>query len=547
MTWMKAMVGAVLLVVLGAGPAAAQGSFGATDSGPSADGARRAILIGVDSYTDSSFADLRYARADAEALAEVLLDPALGGFASVEVVVEGELTSQALTDRLHAWSATLAPEDMGLIYFSGHGTRFVDERGRSHVFLAAGDTRRADPVQTGIPMQALQELLESLPAARRVLVLDACFTGDGKVAVGDAEAASRALVDEKLPFSERAQQGQAMLFATTWGRPALESESLGHGVYTAHLIDALGERFDEADLNGDLVVSVSEAHDYARDLTLQTTGELQIPMVFYEIVGREDLLLSGDPGSRRRIQMAMVSAYEGPQQGLRMFVDGQEKGSFPRTVLVDPGSRRVEFRNATGKVVDTGRVSFRKEGVYSVRKLRDELNGGRHLLAAGYAHTWLPGEAKASDQVPSAPGLRFGYTFRFPSRVPLLRRLGVAVDVGLGFFGEQPSADGGTAPQTTLLDAGIGPVFRLDIPYVVLSVQPRFAVVNLFRSESRADYYNWVFGAIGGDLAVGFRPINRLSIQFRYSPMVFNADLQHTGKAKPELMQRLVGTVEIGF
>ncbi len=538
--------GIVLALGVVAGPASGQGRFGSVDTAAE-QGGRRAIVIGIDSYEDDSFVDLRFARKDAEALADVLEDPALGGFASVELVIEGELGAAALTERLRAWSATLAPEDLGLIYFSGHGTRFVDDRGRSHVFLAAADTSRSDPVATGIPMAAVQEVLETLPASRRVMVLDACFTGDGKVAQGDADAAVRALVDEKLPFSERTQEGQAQLFATTWGRPALESESLGHGVYTAHLIEALGERFDEADLNGDLVVSVSEAHDYARDRTLETTGELQIPMVFYEIVGREDLLLSGDPGSRQRVEMALVSAYEGPQQGLRMFVDGQEKGAFPRTVLVEPGVRRVEFRNAADKVVDTGRVTFRKEGIYSVRKVRDSLNGGRHLLAVGYAHTWLPGEAWKSEHVPSSPGLRLGYTFRFPSRVPLVRRLGIAVDASLGFFGPQEAEQGYTAPQTTLLDLGIGPVFRLDLPFVVLSVQPRFAVVNLFRAQVEQPFLNWVIGAIGADLAAGFRPINRLSFQFRYAPMIFNADLQGTEAPKPELMHRMVGTVEIGF
>ena len=546
----RALCSAIALAALTLGTvvqARAQGRFGATDVGPPADGARRAIVIGIDDYDDESFADLRYARLDAEGLADVLQEPGYGGFASVELVTDGDLTTRGLTGRLQAWSDTLAPEDLGLIYFSGHGTRFVDDRGRSHVFLAASDTLRADPLATGLPMQALQELVEALPASRRVLVLDACFTGDGKVGDQDVAAASRAMVDEKLPFPERVQEGQAQLFATTWGRPALESETLGHGVYTAYLIAALGERFDEADLNGDLVVSVSEAHDLARDRTLETTGELQIPMVMYEIVGREELILSGDPDSRRRVEMAMVSAYEGPQQGLRMFVDGQEKGAFPRTVLVEPGSRRVEFRNATDKVVDTGRINFRKEGVYSVRKLRDGLNGGRHLIAAGYAHTWLPGEAQRSEQVPASPGFRLSYTLRFPSRVPLLRRLGLVVDASLGFFAEQQAQDGLVAPRTTLLDVGFGPVFRLDLPFVMLSVQPRFAVVNLFREAASDPFSNWLFGAVGGDLAAGFRPINRLSFQVRYSPMVFNADLQRTGAPKPELMHRLVGTVEIGF
>jgi hypothetical protein len=526
--------------------AAAQGSFGGSDDEVAVEPARRAILVGIDRYDDEGFSTLRFARADAEGLAEVLRDPEFGGFESVELVVDGDLRASAVIERLTDWSRTLAPDDLGLIYFSGHGTRHVDERGRSHVFLAASDSRKADPVATAIPLQAVQELVDALPASRRVLVVDACFTGEGKVSETEAREAARALVDEAIPFADRVRDGEAHLFATTWGRPAVESESLGHGVYTAHLIAGLSERFDEADLNGDLVVGVSEAHDYARDETLRTTAELQVPMILYELIGREELLLSGDPDSRRRVEMALVSAYEGPQQGLRLFVDGQEKGAFPRTVLVEPGSRRVEFRNLSDKVVDRGRMTFAPEGVYSARTLRDRLNGGRHLLAAGYAHTWLPGEAWRSDDVPAAPGFRVGYSFRFPSRVPLVRRMGLVVDVAFGFFGARDGVDGGGAPQTTLLDLGIGPVLRLDLPWFMLSLQPRFALVNLFRTETAQPFTNWTFGAIGGNFAVGFRPINRLSLQAQYSPMVFDAGLEGDG-AKMALMHRLVGTVEIGF
>lgn len=542
-----ALLAAAASVLAIAPPLAAQGRFGAAVTGQQEQGGRRAILVGIDEYADPAFATLRFAARDARDLADVLLDPSYGGFESVEILPSSGLDSETLFLRLRQWALTLAPDDLGLIYFSGHGTRHVDERGRSHVFVAATDTRRSDPIRTGIPLAALEEVLATLPASRRVLILDACFTGDGKIGQGDAAAAARALVDEDLPFSERVQEKEARLFATTWGRPALESEALGHGVYTAWLIAALGERFDEADLNGDLVVSVSEAHDFARDRTMQDTGDLQIPMVFYEIVGREDLVLSGDPGSRRRVEMAMVSAYEGPQQGLRLFVDGQEKGAFPRTVLVEPGSHRVEFQNLAGKVIDSGFVTFRKEGVYPVSRVRDGLNGGRHLLSAGYAHTWLPGWAGQGEDGPAAPGMRLAYGFRFPSRVPLLRRLGLVVDAGVGFFPEHDLDGGGTAPQTTLLDVGAGPVFRLDLPFVLLSAQPRFAIGNLFRSRTGPGWVNWVFGAIGGNLAAGFRPVNRLSVQFVYSPMVFDADIQGSGAPKPELMHRLAATVEIGF
>lgn len=529
----------------------AQGSFGnTTDAGPTAEGARKAILIGINEYQDESFSALAYARNDAEGLGRVLADSAYGGFETVDLVVSGNLGAKPIVDALVAWSATLAPEDEALIYFSAHGTRFIDERNRSRVFLAAADTRRDDPVHTGIALDALQELLESLPAQRRILIIDACFTGDGKTSEADAEGAARALIDAKLPFSDKVADKEARLFATTYGRPALESDTLGHGVYTAHLIDSLSERFDEADINQDNVVSVSEAHDYARDRTMEGTGQLQVPMVFYKIVGKEDLLLSGDPNSRERVEMAMVSAYEGPQQGLRMFVDGEEKGVFPRTVLVEPGARRVEFKNLEGKTVDSGRVIFRKEGIYNVTNIRDGLNGGRHLLSFGYAHMFLRGALQETDgPVPSVPGFRFAYSFRFPSKVPLLRRLGLVVDVVAGGIAQRDTNQLGLSPPTAVLDVGAGPIIRFDLPYMLFSIQPRFSVAAILRNNvvEGSGWLNWLFGTIGSNFAVGFRPVNRFSVQFQYLVGGYNVGLQGGGEAKVELLHRFGGTVEIGF
>ncbi len=191
------------------------------------------------------------------------------------------------------------------------------------------------------------------------------------------------------------------------------------------------------------------------------------------------------------------------------------------------------------------------EGVYSVGKLRDSLNGGRHLVSAGYAHTWLPGEAWRSETVPDAPGFRVGYDFRFPSRHPLIRRMGLFVDVNVAFFGEEPSAGGLAAPASTLIDVGVGPRFRLDLGPVFLHVGVRAAVLGLIREEWRQPFPHWLVGAVGGDTAFGVRPIPRLSIQIRYQPMLFLGDLKdETTEDEPapmNLMSRIVGGIEIGF
>ena len=511
------------------------------------EGRRLAILIGVDSYADPDLAPLQFAAKDAADLAAVLEHPVMGDFDSVRVLGPSERTATRILLELRRWKDTIGSRDTVVIYFSGHGMRWLDERGRSRIFLAASNTVRSDPLNTAVPLEAIQDFLTTLPAARRVLIVDACFTGDGKVDESDAGGAARAFLDEKLPLQIKNSEKEAQLFSTTYGRPALESKSMENGVYTGNFVAALGERFEEADMDGDLVVTVSEAHDYARDRTMKRTKGLQIPMVFYKVVGQEEVVLSGDPKSRRRVELAMVSAYDGAQAGLRMFVDGEERGTFPRSLLVVPGQHTVEFRSLSGKLIDRGRFDFGKRGVYSVSSIRDSLGGGRHLFAVSFLHAWIPGAGIATATVPTSSGVRISYGFRFPSRSPLIRKLGLGVDVSAGFMPGQTTPDPALpdVPATTVLDLGFGPMMRLDLPYVLLSLRPRVALTVLARNETRLPFVNWVFGSVGVEGGVSVRPINRLSIQLLYNPMLFNAALQ--GEAKTELMHRLSAGVELGF
>jgi hypothetical protein len=541
-------VSALVLFLLCPSVLLAQGSFTPAPLTPEVGEARRiALLIGIDDYADPALPPLQFASKDARELGAALLDPTQGGFDTVQVLRLRARTSSGVLLALQRWKQMLRAGDTALLYFSGHGMRWVDERGRSRLFLAASNTLRQDPLNTAVPVEALQDFLATLPASRRVLIIDACFTGDGKVDEANAGAAARAFLDERLPVQIKSSDKEAQLYSTTYGRPALESKSMQNGVYTGHLIAALGDQFDAADMDGDLVVTVSEAHDYARDRTMERTKGLQVPMVFYKVIGREEVVLAGDPRSRQRVELAFVSAYEGAQQGLRMFVNGAERGTFPRSLLVPPGHHRVEFRTLSGKIVDRGRFEFSTQGVYSVRRIRDSLGGGRHIVSAGFLQTWLPGAAYASDVIPTASGFRFGYSFRLPSRKPLLRKLALSADLGIGFMAPHSTVpvELADSPRTTLIDFGFGPMIRLDLPFALLSVRPRLALSVLVRDETQQPFLNWVFGSVGVELAAGFRPINRVCIGVQYSPMLFNAAL--SGEAKTELMHRLGVGVDVGF
>jgi len=551
--------------LLTASPALAQGVFGALEEpAPKGEsGARRAFVIGINAYNDPAFGPLRFAQRDAERLGVVLKDPMRGGFASVETVIGGDLTARGIVQRLQTWAETLGPEDLAVVYFSGHGTRKLDEKNRSVVYLATTDTTKTTPERSAIPLSAMQEFMATLPTTRRLLVVDACFTGEGKIAAATAEALGKAVVDEKMPFSDKVAEKEAQLFATTYGRPALELEELQHGVYTNYFIDALDTAAAMADINKDAVISVSEAHDYARDATLATTGEVQIPMAFYKIVGNEDLFLSGDATARADARLALITSYAGPQQGMVMLLDGEEKGAFPRTVAIEPGAHTVEFRNHKGKLIEKGRMTFAEGRTYDVSDIRKSLNGGRHMVSVGYAHSWFPGVQFKTEGVPNGPGVRIGYGIRFPGKSPAIRILGIGADLTYGAYVERDDvlADGILfAPTTHMLDLGVGPTFRVPLGFMTIQLMPRFSGMLLLRSITGQPYLPWILGTVGADLSLAFHPHPRVGIKVHWVPSFTNAAVDLTqadiaaelatapGWQPPiRFLNRIVGGVEIGL
>ena len=128
---------------------------------------RIALLIGVQEYDDPRLQGLRYAAKDARDLGEVLGDPSLGGF-DVVYVVEGyhRTTAQAITEAIADATADLQRDDTFLLYASGHGTLTVDPIDGSKLFFLPSDSDIEHPKSTGIPVDWLEQVINTLPARR---------------------------------------------------------------------------------------------------------------------------------------------------------------------------------------------------------------------------------------------------------------------------------------------------------------------------------------------------------------------------------------------
>jgi Caspase domain len=234
--------------------------------------ARFAVLVG-NNEGQGGDAHLRFAESDTARLAALLTR--LGGFDNGGTVVllartadELQRTLVALADRLR----TTPGEHMVLVYYSGHADAQALHLGSS-VF----------------PLLALRETVDALPAATRVLILDACQAGVLTRPKGGRPGSG---FEVDLGRSE-ATKGLAILAASSGSELAQESDQLRASVFTHFLEVGLSGL---ADRNRDGNVSLGEVFDYTADHTLAatmgTTTGPQHPTFRLDLTGRDDLILT---------------------------------------------------------------------------------------------------------------------------------------------------------------------------------------------------------------------------------------------------------------
>jgi hypothetical protein len=142
---------------------------------------RRALLIGISKYPDSTD-NLPGPPADLRQMRDLLIDTY--GFRStdIETLVDEGATRDAI---IGAFARLRAPGPAGsvVVYYSGHGVSLTrnlsvqdtEESGVDQGLLVWGANKRA----TVLLDDELGVLIRSLRAGRVVLMLDACFSGSG--------------------------------------------------------------------------------------------------------------------------------------------------------------------------------------------------------------------------------------------------------------------------------------------------------------------------------------------------------------------------------
>ncbi|MDT8323459.1 MAG: caspase family protein [Bacteroidota bacterium] len=223
------------------------------------------LAVGSDSYAPA-FPDLQFASVDAESLADELARQEGGMYSRVysRTLTNREATKENVFAALEAFGA-VGPQDVLLLFFSGHGVRERDASGRTRYYYLPAGVTRSTLRERGMAWSDFARQISALNAGRVILLLDACHSGDVSEGASNEKVASTLAGDVGIVFT-----------SSSGSEFSYEDRSWGHGAFTRALLDGLRGK---ADFTGDKVVDWSELQLYVSTAVRSMTKGSQNPMV----------------------------------------------------------------------------------------------------------------------------------------------------------------------------------------------------------------------------------------------------------------------------
>ena len=228
-----------------------------------------ALLVGVSDYEDESLR-LKYAADDAELLERILREKAARAFAGVEVkrLVDRQATKEAFFNGLQWLKDVMKPQDVGIIFFSGHGHR--DDDGIFYMLPAEVKWRSIDT--TGLDGALFRAKLAGIKG-KLVVMLDACHSSAvAKEAGGEGQL--RPITDDFVRDMIREDSGIIMMCSSVGQEVSIGDTGLGHGYFTQALAEGLS---GQADFNKDGFVYLTELDNYLFERVKKLSNDRQHP------------------------------------------------------------------------------------------------------------------------------------------------------------------------------------------------------------------------------------------------------------------------------
>ncbi len=320
---------------------------------------RRALLIGINTY--HLLSDLKYARQDAEAVAEALQQYC--GFSDDEITLmscQATGATLGLSRFIELALENLAYcRDLELLVFGFWGHGFSPERGRR--YLCGVDTLETDLPRTAVSLDVVKGRLQQVQAENTLLILDCCQnqlpgrSGSDVMTEGEEKVLAGLARDIQAAHRQEPRLGiptVAVLNSCCEGQRAYEWETREHGVFTGHLLDGFEQGF----------AGVASLAAWTADQVPRTTREMlgQVQTPYITIEGKGDIPLPREVSKTRtsrprrqqtrplgpgRVEILKdpVLRVETTPPGATVMIDGKVRGKTPLDLVLNAGEYRIRF------------------------------------------------------------------------------------------------------------------------------------------------------------------------------------------------------------
>ena len=261
------------------------------------------FAIGVSEYEQADF-NLNYAAKDAKDIAGLFQSQSTP---FNKVIVQQITNEDATVDRLKSIKDDLnktTVDDAVCLFFAGHGVLDVN----FDYFLASHNINFKDPAKNGIPYELMEEIMDGIPARKKLIMIDACHSGEiDKEEVAMVEETETQEPDADLSFRSvssttlqrvglnnsfelmkelftdiRKASGTVIISSAGGMEYAMEGGEWQNGVFTYSFLKGIKNK--EADLNQDGEILLSEMNTYIRKKVFELTNGRQQPTNRAEVV-----------------------------------------------------------------------------------------------------------------------------------------------------------------------------------------------------------------------------------------------------------------------
>jgi WD40 repeat protein len=263
------------------------------------------LAIGASEYQNNQY-NLGFAAKDASDIISAF--ESLKGTRFGEVKALPLLNEKATRENIIATKAFFnqsSVDDMALLFVAGHG--LVDAEYNYH--FGTYDVDFQNPALRGLPYEEIDNLLDGIPARKRLLLLDACFSGEidkteMQLVAANASAEvsgsvkmrafldkrgiriKKGLVENALMLQQdlfadlRRGTGAVVISSSSGDEYSFEGPDWKNGVFTYSLLEGL--KMKKADENKDGQIQVSELQKYVMERVKALTNGGQNPTVRQE-------------------------------------------------------------------------------------------------------------------------------------------------------------------------------------------------------------------------------------------------------------------------